>query len=386
MTLLILKTIFWLTIIIGVVIFIHELGHYLAARIGGIKVEEFAFGFGKKVLGKKIGDTLYRINMIPMGGYVRLLGQEEESEKPESFTKKSFSAKLFVVVAGVIMNFFLAVVIFYVILGVRGQSIYLPRITNYAFWGSETTIQNKPIVENIIANTPASDVDFPKDVIIWEVEGKDVENISDVGQFLSEHRGEEIQIKLLTFEGNWITKSVTPAKTDQEGVLLGVEFYDVVGSFYKLDYSRNTLFSGFLHSVNFTGYTVDIFGELLSISVEEKSVKPVSEGVSGVVGVANRVFDLVRIGDIIEILNLVAGINLSLAIINMLPIPGLDGGYVLFMIIEKIRGRKLAERFQEWSVRIGFALLIIVGVLITVKDIIQYDIISRLSNWITSLF
>lgn len=383
---LLIKTFIWFILIVGVVIFVHEFGHYIAARIARIKVEEFAFGFGRKVFGKKIGETLYRVNLIPMGGYVRVLGQEEESKDPRSFSKKAFGFKMGVIVAGVIMNFFLAVITFYGVLAIRGYEIHVPRISEYNFWGSQTQIQNKPIIREVIPDTPAAAADFPKDVIIWKVEDIEVTDVADVTNALSAHKGQEIEIELLTFEGNWITRKVTPSDTGREGVLLGVEFYDVVASFYKLDYSHTKFLSGFLHSINFTGYTLDIFKELISISVEEKSVKPVSEGVSGVVGVANRVFELVRVGDMVELLNLVAGINLSLAIINLLPIPGMDGGHAMFLILEKIRGKKIAERYQEWATRIGFVILIVLGILITIKDVIQFDIIERLKNVIGNIF
>jgi len=383
---LLVKTFVWFIFIVGIVIFVHEFGHYMAARIARIKVEEFAFGFGRTVFGRKIGETLYRINLIPMGGFVKVLGQEEDSKDPRSFSKKSFGLKMGVIVGGVVMNFFLAVITFYGVLAIKGYEIYVPRISEYTFWGSHSVIHNKPIIREVIADTPAAKAEFPKDVIIWSINDTEVTDVADVTNALSEHKGQEIDISLLTFEGNWITRKVVPAETDREGVLLGVEFYDVVASFYKLDYSGTKIFSGFLHSVNFTGYTFDIFKELISISVEEKSVKPVSEGVSGVVGVANRVFELVRVGDVVELLNLVAGINLSLAIINLLPIPGLDGGHVMFLVLEKIRGRKIAERYQEWATRIGFILLIILGVLITIKDVIQFDIIERLGNVIRNIF
>ena len=138
--------------------------------------------------------------------------------------------------------------------------------------------------------------------------------------------------------------------------------------------------------MNFTGYNLDVFRELIVISFREKSVKPVSEGVSGIVGVANTVLDIVKVGDIPEILNLLAGINLSLALVNLLPIPGLDGGYLLFLLIEKIRGKKLDEKYEEWALRIGFTFLIILAVLITVKDIIQFEIVTRFLNLIKNLF
>jgi regulator of sigma E protease len=241
-------------------------------------------------------------------------------------------------------------------------------------------------VENIIEDTPAAKANFPHDVVIWSVDGKEITNVEEFVAYLSDHKNTEIKIKTLSFEGQWKDVSVIPSETGREGVLLGVEFYDVMASFYKLDYSNTKIFSGLSHTINFTGYTLDVFKDLIIISFKEKSVTPVSEGVSSPVGVANRIFELVRAGDIIEIFNLAAGVNLSLAIINLVPIPGLDGGYLIFLLLEKIRGKKVAEKYQEWATKIGFVFLITLGILVTVKDFVQFDIIPRFGNLIKSLF
>lgn len=381
-----LKFIFWLAIIIGLVIFIHEFGHFIAAKLTGIKVEEFAFGFWKSIVSKKVGDTLYRVNIIPFGGYVKLLGEEESSKDPKSFSVKPFLTRSIVIVAGVVMNFILAGFIFYIILIAKDYEIYLPRISDYKFLGSNVEIQNKPIVENIIEDTPASDAGFPKDVVIWSVDEVEIKDLDDLLNYLSEHEGEEIAIKVLTLDGAWQVVRVTPSQTGKEGVLLGVEFYDVIASFYKLDYGRNKGLAGILHTLNFSGYTLDIFKELIAISFRERSVEPVSEGVSGIIGVADRVLDLVKVGDVLEILNLAAGVNLSVAIINLLPIPALDGGFLLFMAIERVRGKKMAKKYEEWATKIGLVFLIGLAVLVTVKDVVQFDIIPRIFDWIKNLF
>ncbi len=381
-----IKAVLWIVVIIGLVIFIHEFGHFITAKLVGIKVEEFAFGYGKKIFGKKIGDTLYRINVIPYGGYVKLLGEEKETDDPRSYSGKPIKSKVLVISAGVIMNFILAIFIFSLVVALRDYNIFLPRVSDYRFLGAQADVQNKPIVETIIEDTPAAEVDFPTDVVVWSIDGEEICNVDDLLLYLSEHKGEEINIKVLTFIGGWQEVRVTPDDTQREGVLLGVEFYNVIASYYKLDYSNNKALSGLFHTLNFGGYTLEIFKDLIVISFQEKSVKPVSEGVTGIVGVANRVVELVRVGDVVEIFNLAAGINLSLAIINLLPVPGLDGGHLLFLFIEKIRGRKLAEKYQEIATKIGLAFLILLGILVTVKDIMQFDIISKIVALFKNLF
>ncbi|MBU0975340.1 MAG: site-2 protease family protein [Patescibacteria group bacterium] len=388
----ILKGIFWISFIIGLVIFIHELGHFLAAKLTGIKVEEFALGYGKKIFSRKIGGTIYRINMIPYGGYVKLLGEEKNSKDPQSFSQKGFWSKTLVLVAGVTMNFLLAAFTFYIILGFKNFEILLPRYTDFSFLGAKTEVQNKPFVSEIIENTPADDVNFPVNSLVWAVDDQEIVGTNQFTQYLQNHKGEQIKIKLMVLgtewwqSGNWQEVYVTPNDTKEEGVLLGVKFEGSVASYYKLDYSNSKLLSGFIHSLNFSGYNMNVLGELVKISFQEKSVKPVSEGVSGIVGLANTTYDLVKVGDIFDILNLLGVVNISLAIMNLLPIPALDGGYLLILVIEKITRKKVSEKFQEWGVRIGFISMIILGVLITVKDIIQFNIFERIFTFIRNLF
>jgi regulator of sigma E protease len=390
--LIILKGLFWIVFIVGVVILIHEAGHFAAAKLLHVRVEEFALGFGKKIFAWKIGETTFRINMIPYGGYVKLLGEEEESKKSDSFSTKSLLVKSIVVVAGITMNLIFAVLIFYGVLASKGFQILLPKHTEYRFIGAEIETYNKPYIAEVIEGTPADEADFPVNSIIWSIDDCEIKSIDDFQNYLSEHEGEEIDFKVLVFgdkwweSGEWRSLKIVPREMEKEGVLLGVKYDGGVAVYYKLDYSSNKLFSGISHSINFAGYNFDVLKELVLLSFREKTVKPVSENVSGVVGLANVTFDLVKVGDIWDILNLMGVTNLLLAIMNILPIPALDGGYLMFFVIEKIRGKKLSKKYEEWSIKIGFIFLITLGVLITIKDIIQFEVITRIINAIKNLF
>ncbi len=331
MILILLKTFLWIAFIVGLVIFIHELGHFIAAKIFKVKVEEFAFGFGKKIFSRKIGETLYRINFIPYGGYVKLLGEEEELDHPKSFSKKSFLAKFIIILSGVTMNFFLAIVIFSLYLFLSNYTVIIPRVTeedNYRFLGCVYDLQDKPGVYKVSEGTPAAEANFPEKVFLWSLDGEDIKSTDHFTKMLEKNLDKEITIKVFTFDGEWKDIKVTPRQTDEEGVYLGIVFYDVVYPIYKLDYSRNKLLSGMLHTTNILGYTVDIFADLVLTSFREKTVKPVSENTVGVIGVANTIFDLVKIGNLMEIINLIAIVNISLTIVNLFTIPGIDGGYI----------------------------------------------------------
>ncbi|MBN2015962.1 site-2 protease family protein [Candidatus Dojkabacteria bacterium] len=390
--LILLEATLWLILIIGLVIFIHELGHFVAAKLVGVKVEEFALGFGKKIFSKKFGSTEYRINLIPYGGYVKLLGEEEESKKLGSFGTKPVWAKAVVIVGGVVMNFLLAIFTFYIVLILNNFQILFPRYADYKFIGTEVEVYNKPFVAGLIEGTPAYEVNFPINSIIWEIGGEEVKSAEEFQSSLYDHKGEEIIIKVLTIDtetggsGDWQEVKVTPRETSEEGVLLGVKFDSGVASYYNLNYSKTRIFSGLFHSINFTGYNLELLQELISISIAEKTVKPVAEGVGGVVGLANTTIDIVKIGDLGEMLNLLGMVNISIAIMNILPFPVLDGGALLVIIIEKITGKKLPEKYQNWMIRIGFVVLTLFVILITIKDIIQFDVFSRIINFVKNLF
>lgn len=138
-----LQAFLWFVFIIGLVVFIHELGHFVSAKLVGITVEEFAFGFGKAVLKKNFKGTLYRINFLPIGGYVKLLGEEEDIDEPGSFRNKSLIARAFVICAGVIMNLILAIIVFYGILIIKDYEIYLPVASDFSFVGNVAQRQKK---------------------------------------------------------------------------------------------------------------------------------------------------------------------------------------------------------------------------------------------------
>lgn len=386
-----LQTILWLAFILGLVVLIHELGHFLAAKIVGIKVQEFAFGMGKKIWGKKVGETEYKVNLIPFGGYVKLLGEEESSDDPRSFSQKPFFSRLFVIIAGVLMNFILATLIFYAYLAKTDFETYIYNSgRKYSFIGAQQEEQEKPVVDSIIPETPADEVGFPEDVVLYKADGKDIKNAQHFGEILEENKGKEIAIEVRDrMDAKWKQINVTPQETTTEDgntVLLGVYYAKGVYPFYKLDYSENKLFAGLSHTVNNWGYQAVLFYDLIATSFEEKTAKPVYENAVGVVGMTDVIYSFVKLGDVFEMANFIALINLSLVMVNLIPIPALDGGQALIIIIEKISGKKIPEKYKEWAIRISFILLITLAILINVKDIFQFDIISRISTWIKNLF
>lgn len=379
--------ILWLAFIIGMVVFIHECGHFFMAKLFGVKVEEFAFGFGKKIVSKKIGETVYRINILPLGGYVKLLGEEKAVEAKNSFSSQRIYKKIGIIIGGVVMNFLFAVLIFYGILIAKGFQVYLPYQTKYPFIAGKVEVLNKPFVYDIVKNSPAESVNFPKNVIIWKLNGNEVKNISDLGKFIKENAGKDVVINVMeASSGNFKDINVKLKDNDQDGVNLGVVYADAIAKIYLINYEKVAVISGILHSINVGGYNFTAFGSLIGEAFQTKSVKPVSDSTIGIVGLAATIFDVVKTKNISELFNLLGYINVVLAIVNILPIPALDGGYILFIIIEKIRGRKIAEKFKEVLFKAAFFFLIALGILIAVKDVFQFELVNRVIGFFKRIF
>ncbi|MBN2101155.1 site-2 protease family protein [Candidatus Dojkabacteria bacterium] len=373
-------TVLLFVLIIGVVVTIHEVGHYAAARLSGMLVEEFSFGFGPKLVSKKWGDTEYMIKLFPLGGYVKILGEEMEIKDKRSFSEKSIISRMFVAVAGVLMNFLLAVVLFYIVLGARGFSYEgIPYYENLNLWfgDQEEFYAYNVTVIGITDDGGADKAGLEEPFEILGVDGNPVESVKDLKDELE---GKEEKTVDLTIYKDGEEKDVEVVE-NKEG-LIGVE----LASDFKLirvEYNGvERIFAGFLHFANMTKANIFVFGRLISKSVEEKSVKPVATSVSGPIGLF-VVIDLVReFAGTVGILDLIATLNLTLVIINILPFPALDGGHVLFMTIEAVRGKPVNKNVERWLVNIGMIIMFGLMILISAKDVFQFEVF----DWIKGLF
>ena len=171
-------------------------------------------------------------------------------------------------------------------------------------------------------------------------------------------------------------------------ILLGISYYyfdSFPDALLRLDYSGNKIFSGINHSINMTVYNFSGLFELVKQSLAQRSIEPVSSGVSSIVGVSDFVYNLVKVDDFVNIINLTALVSLSLAIMNFLPIPLFDGGHIFFLILEKVRGRKISDNVQERIATVAFYGLIVLSVLVIFKDVWQFNFIQRIGDLFTEI-
>lgn len=366
--------VFILTILILVVI--HEFGHYFAAKKFNIKVLEFGFGIPPRAWGKKIGETIWSINWLPFGGFVRLLG-EDETDKNVLDNKHSFAAqaiwkRITVVGAGVVMNLLLAWVIFYFVLGMQGFKTTLPLLGDYKFVGVNSQVETAIIVGNIAQGSPAEQAGLKDGDRILAINGNPVTTGTSVADTIKSDAGQQITLTVADVQGkNERQVQVTPRQNPPAGQgALGVSLGGMQTVNLSFDSLTQKLFSAPIYSYNLVVYSGKILGDTISYAFKQHDIAPVSQAVAGPIGITSVVQQILAVKNpLLPYLDFVAALSLNLAIVNILPFPGLDGGRLLFLVIEAITRKKTHAVVEKYVHTIGLLFLISLIVLITISDI-----------------
>jgi regulator of sigma E protease len=376
-------------VLISVLVLVHEFGHFFAAKRLGIRVEEFGFGFPPRVFGKRIGETLYSLNIFPFGGFVKLYGEDEAGggridlvgkRRPVADLKRAFFAKspwqrAFVILSGVLMNFFLAVFIFYIFLAMSGFKTSLPLFDNFHFFGAIQSRQVEIIVTSVAANSPAQKAGIKPPAKIVSVNKQKIDRTETFTDIINQNKGKEVLVEWQDLSTNKIyTARIIPRVSPPKGQgALGVTFFGATTITLHYATPVQRIFSGFVHPINILAYNVDVLAKLVAVSVKQKTIKPVGESVAGPVGIYSLIGNIGEISNlkerILQYLNLAAVLSLSLAFFNILPIPALDGGRLFFVLVEGVTGKKVPEKAERFVHAIGFAILITLLLLITFQDI-----------------
>lgn len=368
--------VFILTLLLLVVT--HEFGHFTAAKKFGVKVLEFGFGIPPRIWGKKIGETLVSINLLPIGGFVRLFGEDETDKQSlrSGDLKKAFFAqpvweRIGIVVAGVLMNFLLAAILFWIVLGVQGFKTDVPLLTNYHFIGANQTNETSVVLGNIAKGSPAESAGIKNNDRVIKINGADIQNSGQFIALTKESAGQKITLTLADPEGNNRTVELTPRVNPPAGQgPLGVQLADFTVAHLNFSTLGQKFASGITYSYNLAVYQVKIFADLISISLKSHTAEPVSQSVAGPVGLANLTGSILQTSaPLIPYLNFVALLSLTLGTVNILPFPALDGGRLLFLLIEAVSRRRVNPEVEKWVHTAGFAVLLALFILITFSDI-----------------
>lgn len=382
-------------LILSFLVIIHEFGHFIIAKLNGVRVEEFAIGFPPRLFTIKYGETNYSINIFPLGGYVKLFGEEYQEvgaiQAPNSNTiqkdkvlsrafafKKPYQ-KALIVAAGVVMNLLFGIIVMYGLLSYNGfKSDPLPLIFSHNF--TFGTQEGRVIATHLVKGSPAERAGIkPEDIISsYSMEfGNTTSSLTSAQQLINmikKSPGKKIYLETVSLkDGKVKTISVVPQYNKElKRAIIGINLIDGIVLSYTSPTDR--IFSGFMHSYNIMEYNFSIIGQLISIAVKEKTTAPVSGAVSGPIGIYGIVNDMIQSSGekiVKNILNLMALLSLSLGIMNILPFPALDGGRMVFVIYEWITGKQVHKKVENITNIAGFAFLMGLAVLVSINDILR---------------
>lgn len=338
---------------LSVLVFVHEFGHFIAAKKSGVKVEEFGFGIPPRIFGKKVGDTVYSINLLPIGGFVKLKGEEGEVMgfgSEGSFASAPNSKRIVIVVSGVIGNLLLAYLIF----------VFLFLVGNPAMTG-------KVRISDVVKNSPAEASQIKANDSVLKVDGKEVTEPQDFINKVNSKKGNKVTITVER-EGKTLNLMAIPrvSPPNGEGPLGVVVGFDSHLSYKKVGFGQAFIMAG---QEIYKDLTLMVLGLKGMITEIFKGKAPAE--VTGVVGIYKISTQALEIGIRIY-LQLVALISLNLFMFNLLPIPALDGGRLLFILVETFTRRKISPKVEKAVNNFGLATLLVLFVLVTIRDIKRF--------------
>ena len=357
-------------IILLVLVLVHECGHFFAAKKFGVRVDELGFGFPPKIFGIKKGETEYTLNALPIGGFVKIFGEnpnEENTNGPDasrSFVNKPKWQQAIILFAGVAMNFLLAWILFSI-----GFMSGLPTSAGSEPTGFKLTDVNLTVV-SVLENSPAGAAGLRSgDKIVALSSGDDyIETLNPdtLKSFVLSHGSKEINLGYMRGQNKvFHSAKITPTQTSLDSdPKIGISM-DMIGT------TKLPFFTAFKEGMLLNlAVTKDTALGLFTLIGEGIQGKGSLESITGPVGIVGIVGDAYEIG-FVYLLSLAALISINLAIINLLPFPALDGGRLLFLLIEKIKGSRLNPKFANTANMIGFAILILLMIVITWHDVVK---------------
>lgn len=356
-------------IILSILVFVHELGHFLMARFLGVGVLEFGFGLPPRIWGKKVKGTTYSINWLPIGGFVRLAGEDEEPSYAKAsegkgnkhnlknyFWARSKKERSAILLAGVTMNFLLAV-----------------GVTTYLLTAGVMEPKGRVHIEEVLTGSPAEQIGLKaKDLISavslqtlsGQTEKKTIGKPADLIDFTKTHAGEPIILYVkrgdLDLSFMVVPRQVYPKGQGPIGVAISnleLTRYSLISAPFAA--FRITLSRAFLMLTSLA----DLIWRLISL-------RPLTTDVAGPIGIAQVTGQAVKYG-LTAVLEFVSILSLNLAVLNIIPFPALDGGRLAFVFLEKILGHKFHPAFERSTHQIGMIILIVLILLISINDILR---------------
>jgi regulator of sigma E protease len=336
-------------LVLGILIFVHELGHFLLAKKLGVGVITFSLGFGPKLIGKKIGETQYQISVVPLGGYVKLIGEDRGEEVKEEDRARSFSfqpiwKRTLIICAGPFFNMFLTLVIF---------------CFSFGFFGiPQEPLPLPPKIGGLSPGLPAEKAGFRTGDRIISIDNTNIATWNDLSSIIRKSEGRELSIKvkrneeIIEFKINPEISKEKTAQGEKDVYVIGIVApFEEMTFRYKRVGPLEAVYEGSLQTWHLTKLMVVVLGKMISGEISPKTI-------GGPIQIAQEAGKQGKKG-VPYLLGLIAILGINLGLINLFPIPILDGGHLLFLGIEAILGRPVSIKKMEIAQQIGLILIIL---------------------------
>ena len=362
-------------IVLTILVFVHEAGHYLVARRNGVRVETFSIGFGPEIFGwyDKVG-TRWKLSLVPLGGYVKMFGDADATSRPDgsveemtdeeravAFHTKSIGKRAAIVAAGPVANFLFAIVLLAGLFSIVGQPFTPADIG---------TVQE---------GSAADAAGFRPGDVIRRIDGTDIVRFEEVQRIVRESPGRTLEIAVER-DGGEVVLAATPEPveiTDRFGATHRIGLLGVGRS--GMAFVRHDPFSALwyaaVETVTLTAGTLDAVGQMIAGT-------RTTEELGGPLRIAQMSGDMAQEG-VVTLIWFMAVLSINLGLINLFPVPMLDGGHLLFYAVEAIRGRPLGQRAQEYGFRIGLAMVLALMMFVTWKDLVHLNVVAFFEGLLT---
>jgi len=354
-----LETIIIFILILALLVFVHELGHFVMAIKTGMPVEEFGIGFPPRLWSFKKGTTRYSINLIPLGGFVKITGENGEADdNSNAFQHKKIWQRFVVLVAGVTMNIVLA----FVVLSI-GFMIGLPAVIGDSA-PNHAKVHNQQLqIIEVLNDSPAAVAGIKLNDIVLSINNEIDLSATRVQEIITTSNGDEVNI-VLQRESEEMSLMIKPEILEKDHYMVGIGVAEtgiISYSFFR------AIWEGLVATVLLLWQIISAFGLMIFHLFTKGSVVA---DISGPVGIAIMTGDVINLG-YAYVLQFIAILSLNLAIINIIPFPALDGGKILFLIIEKIKGSPVNTKVENLIHNFGFIFLILLVIFVTYRDILK---------------
>ncbi|ADL08006.1 RIP metalloprotease RseP [Thermosediminibacter oceani] len=330
-----MNTIIVSIIVFGVLIFVHEFGHFITAKLCGIKVNEFSMGFGPGIFSVKKGETLYSIRMLPLGGYVRMEGEDEKTQDPRAFSNKPVPARMAVIIAGPLMNLVLAVILIAII----------------GFFAGVPTTK-----VTVMPGSPADISGIKDGDVILTVDDRKVGSWDEAVNLISQRPNQTLKVEVLRDGRKMAFNVKTSVDPDTKRGIIGI----------KTVITRYSLLESLKSGIQKTLWVSSMIFASIPQLIGGKGVADLV----GPLGIVHLVGEAAKVG-VFNVLYLTAFISINLGLINLLPIPAMDGSRLVFLVVEFLRGKPVDPEKEGLIHFIGFALLMILMCFVLYRDFVR---------------